>query len=176
MRLILPAAIISRIRGELCRARRREIGGLLLGEHVGNEKFSVVDVTVQRTGGSHTGFIRNHSSHKKQLDAFFARTGSNYSRFNYLGEWHSHPSFPASPSSEDLATMQSIVSDPKVGANFLVLLIVKLGTRRELEVSATAFRKGAEPTAIHISGDDAEGHEQSVPRGWREWARRVFRC
>jgi proteasome lid subunit RPN8/RPN11 len=98
MQLLLPPKIIKRLQRELRRAGKQEIGGLLMGEHVRDEIFRVVDISVQRAGGSEAYFIRDPASHKTQLEKFFADTGADYSRFNYLGEWHSHPTFEAVPS------------------------------------------------------------------------------
>ena len=90
-------------------------------------------------------------NHQPYPDKFFARTGNDYSRFNYLGEWHSHPTFEAAPSVTDLETMQSIVSDPAVGVNFLTLLVAKLSRGNVLEATATAFRVGNPPEAVNIA-------------------------
>jgi len=46
--------------------------------------------------------------------------------------------------------MQSIVNDPAVGANFLVLLIPKLGSGKHVEATATAFRAGTAPLSVPI--------------------------
>jgi proteasome lid subunit RPN8/RPN11 len=73
-----------------------------MGEHVRDDIFRVVDISVQRSGGSQSCFIRNPTDHQAQLQDFFARTSEDYSRFNYLGEWHSHPSFTAAPSITDI--------------------------------------------------------------------------
>jgi len=50
MKLLLPPKIIRRVRREL-RGRWREIGGVLVGEHVGTDTFRIVDFSVQRKGG-----------------------------------------------------------------------------------------------------------------------------
>jgi integrative and conjugative element protein (TIGR02256 family) len=133
-----------------------------MGEHQRDELFRVVDISVQRSGGSRVCFIRNPKDHESELNRFFARTGKEYTRFNYLGEWHSHPSFEAIPSHTDIQTMQSIVEDPAVGVNFLVLLISKLGRQNEIELTATAFRADTLPTSIPIM---AEGDSQAERRG-----------
>lgn len=150
MRLVVPKKIVKQLKRELRRAGSREIGGLLLGECVGQEVFRIMEITVQRAGGSHSCFLRQPKDHQAELDEFFARTGNDYSRFNYLGEWHSHPCFEALPSTTDIHTMQSIVNDPAVGANFLVLLITKLsGT--DVEVSGTAFRPNLSAVIVEVS-------------------------
>ena len=140
MQLRLPTRILERLQAELSSAGSREIGGVLMGEHVRDDMFEVVAVTVQRSGGTHVGFQRELDSHQEELQAFLARTGNNYTRYNYIGEWHSHPSFPAVPSFLDLDTMQEIVDDPAVGVNFTVLVVARLRRFRRLELSGTLFQ------------------------------------
>src|SRR5262249_15377301 len=111
MHLLLPLRILDRLQRELRKGGRLEIGGLLMGEHVAGETFRLVDFSVQHSGGSAVHFVRDPAEHQTQLDGFFARTAADFTRFNYLGEWHSHPSFEPLPSPEDVATMHSIVAD-----------------------------------------------------------------
>lgn len=172
MQLLLAPQIVKRLKRELRRAGRREIGGLLMGEHVRDELFRVVDISVQRSGGSHACFIRHPKDHEAHLERFFARTGADYTRFNYLGEWHSHPSFKAVPSDTDMETMQSIVNDPAVGANFLVLLIAKLASMQEIAVTATAFRAGALPLIVDHYAESAP--DISLESGVSRWLSTIF--
>lgn len=172
MQILLTIEILKRLRRELRRAGKQEIGGLLMGEHVRDDIFRVVDITVQRSGGSHSCFVRDPSDHKTQLDEFFARTKGDYSRFNYLGEWHSHPSFEAVPSSTDMETMQSIVSDPAVGVNFLALMVVKLARRKRIEATAMAFRPTTHPILVPVSAESQrDGRED---RKLTNWFRKYF--
>lgn len=150
MRLLLTATILKHLRRELRRAGSREIGGLIMGEHVCDDVFRVVDVSVQRTGGSRGHFVRDPANHDAQLRSFFARTRGDFTRFNYLGEWHSHPMFEPVPSTVDIATMQSLVENPDVGANFLVLLVVKLAARNTIEGSAAAFTPQSPPLGVTV--------------------------
>jgi integrative and conjugative element protein (TIGR02256 family) len=156
MKILLPQSLQQRLRDELARAKRREVGGLLMGEHLGADDYRIVDISVQRAGGSAACFIRHPNKHRVQLDEFFARTGANYTRFNYLGEWHSHPSFPTIPSVKDLRTMQSLVEDPVVGANFLALLIVRLGSNSLMEAGVTAFYAGQPPREAELAVESRE--------------------
>ena len=151
MQVLLTPQVAKRLQRELRRAGSREIGGLLLAEHVGEELFRVVEISVQRTGGTHVGFMRDPSRHRRQLKSFFRRTGEDYKRFNYLGEWHSHPSFPADPSSTDLETMQSIVENAAVGVNFLVLLVCKRNAAGGVEASSTAFVAHNPPARVSLA-------------------------
>lgn len=135
---MLPEAIAKRFHSALEAGGAQEIGGLLMGEHLGGETFRLVDISVQTLKGTHSTFERDPEQHRAQLVEFFDRTGADYTRFNYLGEWHSHPSFAPLPSGKDMRTMRSIVSDPDVGVNFAVLIIVRLVRHGRLAISATA--------------------------------------
>jgi len=75
----------------------------------------------------------------RPLQSFFQNTNNQFTRFNYLGEWHSHPSYSTEPSSTDYQTMWEIVEDSTIGANFAVLIIVKLDEKQQLEGSVTVF-------------------------------------
>ena len=119
-----------------CRlAGARETGGMLFGEHLAKVVFRVVEATLAGTG-TVSSFVRNIFTSMGHLDRFFRRTRHDYQRFNYLGEWHSHPSFALSPSMADDRAMVEIVNDPRTGARFAVSLIVKL---REGELLTAAF-------------------------------------
>jgi hypothetical protein len=52
--------------------------------------------------------VRSPEHHAIALEAFFRKTEADYQRFNYLGEWPSHPNFPVQPSAEDVASMQGL--------------------------------------------------------------------
>jgi hypothetical protein len=96
-------------------------------------------------------FVREVEPHRTFLGSFFDRTARQYERFNYLGEWHSHPTVPALPSMTDVTSMQSIVDDAAVGAGFAVLLITRKRFLGPLELSASAFRSGDAPCAIDLA-------------------------
>jgi integrative and conjugative element protein (TIGR02256 family) len=153
MKILLPCQVTETLREELRRAGRREIGGVLVGEHVDGETFRIVDISVQRSGGSLAHFVRDPAQHREFLDAFFEKTGHDYRRFNYFGEWHSHPMSRPLPSITDCETMTRIVADPDVGTNFAVLLVVRLHPWFGLQLSTTAFRPGASPDAAHAEAE-----------------------
>jgi [CysO sulfur-carrier protein]-S-L-cysteine hydrolase len=151
--LILPRPVQDTIRAALLKAGRREIGGILMAEHVGPNVFEVKDLTVHRRG-TVFNFVRVLEDALSRLRAFFERAEHDYTRFNYIGEWHSHPSFVPSPSPRDDASMREIVEDPKVGANFVVLLIVKLESPHEMASSVhTYLPDGTKHTSILVCID-----------------------
>lgn len=129
--LILPPEIIARLEQALRRAGQREVGGVLMAEHVGQNEFAVRDISIHRRG-TFSSFFRRIEEAWATLNRFFTRTKQNYVRFNYIGEWHSHPSFEPVPSGQDHGSMHEIISDVSVGANFVVLVIVKLNSSGNL--------------------------------------------
>jgi hypothetical protein len=127
---------------------------MLFGEHVGENDFRAVEATVAGTG-SIASFLRNISAGLKRLDRFFERTRRDYKRFNYLGEWHSHPSFALVPSGTDDTTMFDIVDDPSIGARFAVSLIVKVDADRLNAAAFTYFPGGhRESCRVLVESDE----------------------
>lgn len=124
LRVTVPPDMQDVFRSALARAKSRECGGILMGEHVGHNHFFVRSVTVQTAGGF-AWFLRGVSSAVNAVRSFLAANGNDYRRFNYLGEWHSHPSFSVVPSATDHETMRDMARTTE-GATFLVLLIFRL--------------------------------------------------
>ncbi len=169
MRLHLPPDLTEKLKAELRRAGPREIGGVLVGEHLGDAEFRLVDLSVQRSGGDAACFVRRPEQHAGFLQEFFARTGAAYERFNYIGEWHSHPSFPATPSAVDLRQMQDIVISGPDAPHFAVLIVVRL-EGEVIRLSALAFRPHSRPAPVEIVITERPAGEPSPqPVGW--WQR-----
>jgi [CysO sulfur-carrier protein]-S-L-cysteine hydrolase len=145
MQLIIPPEITSQLVDGLTQAGRREIGGILMGEHVGPDTFRVRELTVQRKGGTFAAFVRIVSEVLAPLCAFFDATKHDYTRFNYLGEWHSHHSFALEPSGQDHMTMCDMVMDPQLGAHFVVLLLVKLNGSSQIEGNVIVYEPNKTP-------------------------------
>ncbi len=139
--LILPPDIQAKLHAALRSAGKREIGGVLMAEHVGPNRFEVMDITVHKRG-TIASFVRRIEDALGRLQVFFSSTGKQYSKFNYIGEWHSHPMFAAEPSRTDDISMHQIADDPKVGANFVVLLIVKLDSSGALIAGVNTYLPG----------------------------------
>lgn len=149
MKVLLPKAIAVRLVAELNQAGTKEIGGILAGKHVSEGVFRIVEMSFQRRGGNWLTFVRSLQHALGALRRFFDNHSHDYKRYNYLGEWHSHPSFSTSPSTRDLETMFDMVSDDQVGANFLILMIVRCVNSQSLEASVTVFEKNQR----YYSGD-----------------------
>lgn len=134
----IPLGVQRTLRKALKAAGTDECGGVLMGEHLGPGHFAVRHLTVQG-GGRFASFVRETQLALRALGKFFRQSSYDYARFNYLGEWHSHPSFSVQPSTTDHQSMLDIVRDARVGANFVVLLIFKLSRWDELEGSAHTY-------------------------------------
>ena len=141
---------ITQIKSELAAAGSREIGGILMAEQVEPGEFTVAEITFQRCGGGIARFFRDARHALNALRRFFKRTDHRYTRFNYIGEWHSHPSFSVQPSKQDHASMLELINDSNVGADFLLLLVVRLENDNILEASLTGYQPGRRPKAADL--------------------------
>ncbi|MBL8471984.1 MAG: Mov34/MPN/PAD-1 family protein [Rhodocyclaceae bacterium] len=161
--VVLNSRCVRKLKRELRTAGTSEIGGVLAAEQVGDGRFLVLDLSVQRNG-TNSHFERDPVQHRAFIRQFHERMGRKPARFNYLGEWHSHPAYPATPSDVDFRQMQCLVEDGEQKSTFLVLLIVKLGVRGELRGSAFGFRPGFAPIRGRLRGIEAGAvQEELVP-------------
>jgi [CysO sulfur-carrier protein]-S-L-cysteine hydrolase len=151
MKIERAAEIEPRLRAALRQAGQREIGGLLMAEQLSPAHFRILDFSLDSFSGSHTHFRREPALHQKALSEFFERTGRDFQRFNYLGEWHSHPSFVVLPSGEDIEAMTEIVEGGNSAITFAVLLIVRLRWRMWIDCSLTVFARGQKPRRLRPS-------------------------
>jgi len=138
IQIIIPNRIARQITRALIAAGPFKTGGIMLGEHTGHDCFRISEITVQEEYGSENSFTRRVEEIRDKSYAVFRRNGMNCSRFNYLGEWHSHPASNLEPGLRDELTMMEIVGDRLVGANFAVLMIVKMSDRH-LAAAARAY-------------------------------------
>ncbi|MBB2961932.1 Mov34/MPN/PAD-1 family protein [Methylobacterium sp. R2-1] len=146
----LPPEQRAKLGRHLRRAGRREIGGILMGEQLEHDRFRIVEFTVDETSGTPAHFVRSPEHHRAALDAFFRRTGADYRRFNYLGEWHSHPSYPVLPSREDVASMVDLVTGERDIA-FAVLLIIRLRCALRIEAGGFMFAMPGQMTSVTLT-------------------------
>lgn len=174
--VILSSRCARKLKKELRRAGRNEIGGVMAGEQLADGKFLIKDLSVQRDGMP-TSFVRDPILHRKFMRRFHFSTGNNPERFNYLGEWHSHPSFLALPSAPDIRTMQAEIEDEEQTASFLVLLIIKLGRNGGLVGSTHAFRQKHLPVRVNlkpaIGANIREESPANAPGPMTAWLRFV---
>jgi hypothetical protein len=126
MRVRIPHDQTEKLVAALQRSGMREIGGQLFGEQLAPSDFRVTDLTIQARLGSIARFFVDLLQAARDAIHFFDRTEHRYTRYNYIGEWHSHPSFEVRPSGADAETMREIVRDPDFRGHFAVLMIVRI--------------------------------------------------
>lgn len=154
MKVILPNDQVRKLTASLRRAKTSESGGQLFGEQLAPSLFRVTELTVQSRVGTFASFIVDVVEAARAALAFFRRTGHDYLRHNYIGEWHSHPSFAVKPSPKDSNTMREIVTAEDFAGSFAVLMIVRLdGTK--LRSGAWLFdpRGQEQPVNLEIESD-----------------------
>lgn len=149
MRLRLPAEQAGKVVSALAQARDKEIGGQLFGEQILPSDFRITELSIQRRRGTFARFVVDLMQAARDAASFFTRTDHRYARFNYLGEWHSHPSFPVLPSATDKTTMRGLVDDADFKGNFAVLMIVKLDARK-LAAGAWVFARHDSESNVHL--------------------------
>ena len=118
----------------------REIGGVLFGEQLNEGYFRIVKAP-QQISQTSTGsrFCRDGVQARKVIKSLHSRYGGQAERFNYLGEWHSHPDAPTLPSPRDETTMLELVAQQDGAVNFLVLVILRLSEVGALQFGARAY-------------------------------------
>ena len=151
MQIEISDLVKEKIRKALRVAGSKEIGGVLMCEQIAPGHFRVVNLSIDSQTGGRAHFVRSVQAHAEALNAFFLETGHQYERFNYLGEWHSHPRFSVTPSAQDIGSMIDLVEGER-NIEFAVLLIVRLAWWRSIRCSCTLFFRGANPSPIEIVG------------------------
>jgi hypothetical protein len=126
VRIRLANDQVQKLKPALTQAGTREIGGQLFGEQLAPSDFRITELTVQARRGSFARFMVDLLQAARDALRFFDRTEHRYTRFNYIGEWHSHPSFEIKPSPTDVQTMVDLVTDPAFRGSFAIMLIVRL--------------------------------------------------
>lgn len=121
-----------------------------MGEQVAPDHFRIVDFSIDDKTGTAAHFVRNPAHHSEALETFFRKTGSDFRRFNYLGEWHSHPSFAVRPSQEDIMSMNDLVRAEQ-DIEFSVLMIVRLRCLFRVEAAAYMFVRHAVPREVALT-------------------------
>ena len=137
-------------------ARSKEIGGVLFGEQLAEGDFRIAEMTRQRfRGGTAVTFKRQGNNARKEIRTFHKTIGGDPRRFNYFGEWHSHPNGSLYPSLRDEITMRQLLVDQGKSVNFLVLMIMRLDYRERLQVGSRAYLSSGHCLSCNIEIEDS---------------------
>jgi integrative and conjugative element protein (TIGR02256 family) len=97
-----------------------ETGGILLG----HDLDEAIAVTIAGDPGPNAarrpdGFLRDLAHARQLADEAYERDGSVW-----IGEWHTHPSSPATPSDIDMNTYGKLLVDPDLAFTRILSIIV----------------------------------------------------
>lgn len=161
--LRIPLPYWNAMRACLQKGGVREIGGWLAAEQLAPSEFELVGFTVDLEVGTHNRFASLPMMHGEQLDRILIEHADRTGRVDYLGEWHSHPTFPPIPSDIDVAAMTKMVEDS--GPPFATLLIVRLLSAAMIEATITTFQRGMPPEQGQLITDHERQSGMSLEMG-----------
>lgn len=141
--LMIPRSQLEKMQTFLKAGGIREIGGWLVAEQIAPGDFELVGFTVDLEVGTRNRFASLPGLHSEQLDQLLKENSHRSGQVDYLGEWHSHPTFPPTPSTIDLAAMTNMVENS--GPSFAALVIVRLRDTASIEATITMFQRGQSP-------------------------------
>lgn len=124
MKIIIPKLIAAKIYNQVIKYSPNETKGALFAKKISNELFEIDDIYIEKNVGSFA-FVTliNNKKYQKFQKTYHEKNNNDYVRHNYIGDWHSHPSFELNPSSFDI---KEVKEDLKASnAKFLIQIIVK---------------------------------------------------
>ena len=170
-RVILSNRVAAKIRNGIPRASAAEraglgapyasvleVGGLMMGEKVGDNTFRVMDVSL--TIGEPGRYNLDPAKHQAFVDDFLAKF-CDEGRFGIIGSWHSHPSGNPEPSKGDLQTLKDTMAHPSNNLSFKVLLVACLDENAQLRVRGVVLTR--EPKVLSKIEVSIE-HDETEPR------------
>lgn len=155
--LTVSRSQLAELQNYLKQGGKREIGGWLVAEQTAPGEFDLVDFTVDLEAGTRDRFDSLPELHSKQMDRILLANSDRVGRVDYLGEWHSHPTFPPTPSEIDLASMTDMVEHR--GPSFAALVIVRLVGGVSIQATITTFQRGQLPEAGQLKISDEDGKD-----------------
>lgn len=146
MKIIIPKKLTKKIFNQVKKCRLNETKGALFACKISDEIFEVDDVYIEKKIGSFA-FVELVNNEKYQVyqKCYHEKNGYDYVNHNYIGDWHSHPSFELYPSSFDMAEVKKDLK--KSNAKFLVQIIVKISNEK---LTGNAFYYDRRVTAKQI--------------------------
>jgi [CysO sulfur-carrier protein]-S-L-cysteine hydrolase len=162
--LTVPRSQLAKLRIHLKKGGNREIGGWLVAEQTAPGKFELVGLTVDLEVGTRDRFDSLPEPHSQQMDRILLENSGRAGRVDYLGEWHSHPTFPPIPSQIDVAAMTDMVENN--GPSFAALVIVRLMADASIQATITTFKRGQLPEAGQLTIAD-EVSADGFGEGWQ---------
>lgn len=124
MTIVIPKEISELLKKELDFMGQNETKGSFFAERIDNDLFEVNEIYFSKKRGTFS-FIKMiiGDEYKKFQKKYHEKYSFDYEKYNYIGDWHSHPSFSCFPSTYD--KKEAIDDFKKSNANFIVQFIFK---------------------------------------------------
>lgn len=124
MKIIVPEKMSKIILDHVKKYSPNETKGALFARKIDDETFEIDAVYIEKKVGTFAFVILENNCRYKKFQAVYNKKHHyDYKNHNYIGDWHSHPSFALFPSEYDKS---EVVEDlTKSNANFLIQMIVK---------------------------------------------------
>jgi proteasome lid subunit RPN8/RPN11 len=124
LQLVIGEELVNQIADHGINKYPNEFGGLLLGRYLENNKVVSIEDSIfpKKYTSSRYFFERGSEGIKEMLVTKYNGTPS----LIYVGEWHTHPDGPATPSNTDLIAMSELANDNNVLITNPVLMIMEV--------------------------------------------------
>lgn len=124
MKIIMPKTISKKIYQRIKETSPNETKGALFAKKINDDLYEIDAVYFEKIIGTYA-FVKlyNNEAYKKFQEKYHAKHLNDYETHNYIGDWHSHPSFECYPSSYDRLEVESDLQ--KSNAKFLIQMILK---------------------------------------------------
>ena len=120
----LSRNVLRKIEENITTHYPKEFGGVFIGFKE-NKNFIITNILIpDKYENGKTVFVRHPGSLNDRLKNIHKLTNG---KIGYLGEWHSHPDGPTSPSKVDLNAMKDIAKDKKITIDEPLLMIAQIG-------------------------------------------------
>jgi len=144
----IPGEVLNAMRKMAAISKPRETGGTLVGHYSGDLREAFVTRALEAGVGARklrTRFYRPPDDVDGQLARIYEESEG---LTHYLGEWHTHPDAPPTPSSTDLSALRGLARSRSVATDtpFMVIL------GGDFRTTATASCTLAEKTGRTLAG------------------------
>ncbi|CZR07952.1 Mov34/MPN/PAD-1 family protein [Trichococcus ilyis] len=144
--LCIQKSALDKIEEEYSHARYWETGGVLFGKISRNRKTIFIDKAESIKGKKlfSLAYIRDGKRAQKIIDSLWQETQGE---LNYLGEWHTHPNIPPTPSQRDKLTILELTAEKKSNYFPYTILLI-MGKDKRLTVTISTEKGVIECTPI----------------------------
>lgn len=117
-------------------ARPWEVGGWLLGYSDEEQGAIVITHATPPSHGTPTSIRISSRGHRRYFDQAWCASAGHVT---FLGDWHTHPGGPPTPSKRDEEAMRQVAADPDFGEGAKVTAISACGRWRRPPAVETRF-------------------------------------